>query len=96
MTISVPKLKRALLPIPTSEATYIEEVVGGFVDWPKKLVVLQISLSQANRGPSHAPDREAQGSKRTKKRAGRKKLQSQQQTEEEVVLRLALVKYPLN
>lgn len=48
VTITVPKLKRALLPIPTNEATYIEEVVGGFVTWPKKLVVLQNSLSQAS------------------------------------------------
>ena len=88
VTISVPKLKRALLPIPTNEATYIEEAVGGFVAWPKKLVVLQSSLSQASRGPSQAPDPEAKGRKRIKKRAGRKKLQSQpevqQQTEEEV------------
>ncbi|GMN71953.1 hypothetical protein TIFTF001_052748 [Ficus carica] len=29
VTISVPKLKRALFPIPTNEATYIEEAVGG-------------------------------------------------------------------
>ncbi|GMN20016.1 hypothetical protein TIFTF001_042967 [Ficus carica] len=35
MTISVPKLKRAFLPNPTNEATYIEEVVSGFVAWPK-------------------------------------------------------------
>ncbi|GMN62894.1 hypothetical protein TIFTF001_032028 [Ficus carica] len=88
VTISVPKLKRALLPIPTNEATYIEEAVGGFVAWPKKLVVIQSSLSQASQGPSQAPDPEAKGRKRIKKRAGRKKLQSQpevqQQTEEEV------------
>ncbi|GMN27824.1 hypothetical protein TIFTF001_001816 [Ficus carica] len=88
VTISVPKLKRALLPIPTNEATYIEEAVGGFVAWPKKLVVIQSSLSQASRGPSQAPDPEAKGKKRIKKRAGRKKLQSQpevqQQTAEEV------------
>ncbi|GMN68124.1 hypothetical protein TIFTF001_037178 [Ficus carica] len=88
VTISVPKLKRALLPIPTNEATYIEEAVGGFVAWPKKLVVIQSSLSQASRGPSQAPDPEAKGRKRIKKRAGRMKLQSQpevqQQTEEEV------------
>ena len=87
VTISVPKLKRALLPIPTNEATYIEEAVGGFVAWPKKLVVLQSSLSQASRGPSQAPIPEAPGRKRTKKKAGRKKVQSertvQQQTQEE-------------
>ncbi|GMN25270.1 hypothetical protein TIFTF001_043874 [Ficus carica] len=88
VTISVPKLKHALLPIPTNEATYIEEAVGGFVAWPKKLVVIKSSLSQASRGPSQAPDPEAKGRKRIKKRAGRKKLQSQpevqQQTAEEV------------
>ncbi|GMN21458.1 hypothetical protein TIFTF001_051126 [Ficus carica] len=88
VTISVPKLKRALLPISTNEATYIEEAIGGFVAWPKKLVVIQSSLSQASRGPSQAPDPEAKGKKRIKKRAGRKKLQSQpevqQQTAEEV------------
>ncbi|GMN19368.1 hypothetical protein TIFTF001_039788 [Ficus carica] len=77
VTIIVPKLKRALLPIPTNEATCIEEVVGGFVAWPIRLVVVQTSLSQASQGPSHAPDREAEGSKRTKKRAERKKIQSQ-------------------
>ncbi|GMN32092.1 hypothetical protein TIFTF001_041679 [Ficus carica] len=88
VTISIPKLKRALLPIPTHEVTYIEETVRGFVASPKKLVVLQSSLSQASRGLSQAPDLELTGRKRIKKRAGRKKLQSQpevqQQTEEEV------------
>ena len=87
VTISVPKFKHALLPVPTHEATYVEEAVGGFVAWPKKLVMLQSSLSQASRGPSQAPDPEATGRKRIKKRAGRKKPQSQptvqQQTEEE-------------
>ncbi|GMN53755.1 hypothetical protein TIFTF001_022895 [Ficus carica] len=77
VTITVPKLKHALLPIPTNEATCIEEVVGGFVAWPKRLVVVQKSLSQASQGLSHALDREAEGSKQTKKRAGRKKIQSQ-------------------
>ncbi|GMN61280.1 hypothetical protein TIFTF001_030370 [Ficus carica] len=48
VTITVPKLKRALLPISTNEATCIEEAVGGFVAWPKRLVVVQISLSQAS------------------------------------------------
>ncbi|GMN61410.1 hypothetical protein TIFTF001_030497 [Ficus carica] len=63
VTISVPKLKHALLPILTNEATYIEEAVGGFVAWPKKLVVLQTNLSQASRGPNQAPDPTAKGSK---------------------------------
>ncbi|GMN43152.1 hypothetical protein TIFTF001_012353 [Ficus carica] len=69
VTITVPKLKGALLLIPTHEATSIEEAVGGFVAWPKRLVIVQTSLSQASKGHSHAPNREAEGSKRTKKRA---------------------------
>ncbi|GMN22600.1 hypothetical protein TIFTF001_043544 [Ficus carica] len=83
VTITVPKINRALLPIPTNEATYVKEAVGGFVAWPKSLVVLQTSLSQASKGPSHAPERETEGSKRTKKRAGRKKLQSQPEVEQQ-------------
>ncbi|GMN42749.1 hypothetical protein TIFTF001_011962 [Ficus carica] len=68
VTITVPKLNRALLPIPTNEATSIEEVVSGFVAWPKILVIVQTSLSQASKGPSRAPDREAEGSKRMDQR----------------------------
>ncbi|GMN68123.1 hypothetical protein TIFTF001_037181 [Ficus carica] len=83
VTITVPKLKRALLPIPTNEATCIEEAVGGFVAWLKRLVVVQTSLNQAIQGPSHAPNREAEGSKRTKKRAGRKKIQSQPEVQQQ-------------
>ncbi|GMN57680.1 hypothetical protein TIFTF001_026787 [Ficus carica] len=83
VTITVPKLNRALLPIPTNEATSIEEAVGGFVAWPKSLVVVQTSLSQASKGPSRAPEREAEGSKRTKKRARRKKIQSQPEVEQQ-------------
>ncbi|GMN38580.1 hypothetical protein TIFTF001_007808 [Ficus carica] len=78
VTITVPKLKLSLLLVPTNEATCIEEAVGGFVACSKRLlVVVQTSLSQASQGPNHAPDREAEGNKRTKKRAGRKKIQSQ-------------------
>ncbi|GMN66392.1 hypothetical protein TIFTF001_035449 [Ficus carica] len=83
VTITVPKLKHALLPITTNEATCIKEAVGGFVAWPKRLVIVQTSLSQASQGPSHAPDREAEGSKRTKKRAGRKKIQSQPEVQQQ-------------
>ncbi|GMN54133.1 hypothetical protein TIFTF001_023252 [Ficus carica] len=83
VTITVPKLKRALLPILTNEATCIEEAVGGFIAWPKRLVVVQTSLSQASQGPSHAPDREAEGSKRIKKRAGMKKIQSQPEVQQQ-------------
>ena len=84
VTITVPKINRALLPIPTNEATSIEEAVGGFVAWPKSLVVVQTSLSQASKGPSRAPEREAEGSKRTKKRAGRKKIQSQPEVQQQL------------
>ncbi|GMN65830.1 hypothetical protein TIFTF001_034893 [Ficus carica] len=83
VTITVPKLNHALLPIPTNEATSIEEAIGGFVAWPKSLVGVQTSLSQASKGPSRASDREAEGSKRTKKRAGRKKIQSQPEVEQQ-------------
>ncbi|GMN73408.1 hypothetical protein TIFTF001_054865 [Ficus carica] len=57
--------------------------VGGFVAWPKSLVIVQTSLSQVSKGPSRAPDREAEGSKRTKKRAWRKKIQSQPEVEQQ-------------
>ncbi|GMN27127.1 hypothetical protein TIFTF001_051564, partial [Ficus carica] len=83
VTITVPNLNHALLPISTNEATSIEEAVGGFVACPKSLVVVQTSLSQASKGPSRAPEREAKGSKRTKKRAGRKKIQSQLEVEQQ-------------
>ncbi|GMN70353.1 hypothetical protein TIFTF001_039397 [Ficus carica] len=81
--ITIPKLKRSLLPIPTNEATCIEEVVGGFVAWPKRLVIVATSLSQASQDPNHAPDREAERSKRTKKRAGKKKIQSQPKVQQQ-------------
>ncbi|GMN66009.1 hypothetical protein TIFTF001_035086 [Ficus carica] len=85
VTITVPKLKRALLLIPTNKATCIEEAVGGFVSWSKRLVVVQTSLSQVSQGPSHAPDRETEGSKRTKKRAVRKKIQSQPEVQQQLM-----------
>ncbi|GMN51819.1 hypothetical protein TIFTF001_020977 [Ficus carica] len=83
VTITVLKLKCALLPIPTNEGLCIEEVVGGFVTWPKRLVVVQTSLSQTSQGPSHAPDREAEGSKQTKTRARRNKIQSQPEVQQQ-------------
>ncbi|GMN56738.1 hypothetical protein TIFTF001_025852 [Ficus carica] len=83
VTITVPKLNCTLLHIPTNEATTIEEAVGGFVAWSKSSVIVQTSLSQASKGPSRAPDREAEESKRTKKRAGRKKIQSQPEVEQQ-------------
>ncbi|GMN62968.1 hypothetical protein TIFTF001_032039 [Ficus carica] len=83
VTITVLKIKRELLPNPTNEATCIEEAVGAFVAWPKRLVVVQTSLSQASQGPNHAPDKEDEGNKRTKKRAGRKKIQSQPEVQQQ-------------
>ena len=77
MTIIVLKLKRALLPIPTNEATILEEVVGEFVTWLKRLIVIETSLSQASQGPSHIPDLEDEGNKSIKKKKKKKKLQSQ-------------------
>ncbi|GMN58635.1 hypothetical protein TIFTF001_027729 [Ficus carica] len=74
VTITVPKLKRALLPILTNEATIVEEAVSGFVAWPKRLIIIETSLSQASRGPSHVPDQEVEGSKCIKKRTRKKKL----------------------
>ena len=68
-----PKLKHALLPIPTNEATIMEKVVGGFVAWPKRIIVIDTSLSQASQGPSHIPDQVVEGNKCIKKRARKKK-----------------------
>ena len=76
VTITIPKLKCALLPISTNEATIMEEAIDGSVDWPKRFIVIETSLSQASRGPNHVYDREVEGNKRIKKRAGKKKLQS--------------------
>ncbi|GMN46294.1 hypothetical protein TIFTF001_015471 [Ficus carica] len=83
VTINIPKPKHALLPISTNEATIIEEAVGGFVAWPKKLIVIETSMSQTSQGPSHVPDREVEGSKRIKKIAGKKKLQSQSEVQQQ-------------
>ncbi|GMN42721.1 hypothetical protein TIFTF001_011937 [Ficus carica] len=83
VTITVPKLKHALLPISTNEATIMEEDVSGFVAWLKRLFVIDMSLSPAIRGPSHVPDRVVKGNKRIKKRAGKKKLQSEPEVQQQ-------------
>ncbi|GMN56018.1 hypothetical protein TIFTF001_025138 [Ficus carica] len=54
VTITVLKLKRALLPIPTTEATIIEEAIDGFVAWPKRLIAIETSLSHASRDQSRS------------------------------------------
>ncbi|GMN51464.1 hypothetical protein TIFTF001_020612 [Ficus carica] len=56
VTITVPKLKHALLPMLKNEATIMEEAIGGFVAWPKRLIIIDTSLSQTSRGPSHVLD----------------------------------------
>ncbi|GMN28418.1 hypothetical protein TIFTF001_002033 [Ficus carica] len=67
VSINVSKLKKAALPIPTYEATTVEDVVNGFVAWPKTLVELDTSVNKASRGPSHVPDPAADRKKRQKK-----------------------------
>ena len=83
VTITVPKQRTARLPIPTQEATYVEEAVGGFVAWPRRLVAVQPDLTQASKGPSKAPAGDAAQNKRTKKRAGRKKILSQPEIQQQ-------------
>ncbi|GMN63451.1 hypothetical protein TIFTF001_032528 [Ficus carica] len=56
VSINVPKLKKSPLPIPTYDATTMEDAVNGFVAWPKSLVELDMSMNKASRGPSHVPD----------------------------------------
>ncbi|GMN40068.1 hypothetical protein TIFTF001_009300 [Ficus carica] len=56
VSINVPKLKKSPLPIPTYDATTVEDAVNGFVAWPKSLVELDMSMNKASRGPSHVPD----------------------------------------
>ncbi|GMN59931.1 hypothetical protein TIFTF001_029018 [Ficus carica] len=55
------------LPIPTYEATTVEEAVNGFVAWPETLVELDTSMNKASQGPSHVPNQAAEGNKRQKK-----------------------------
>ncbi|GMN46191.1 hypothetical protein TIFTF001_015383 [Ficus carica] len=66
VSINVPKLKKSPLPIPTYEATTVEDAVNGFVAWPKRLVEIDTSMNKASRGPSHVPD-PATGRKNAKK-----------------------------
>ena len=67
VSVNVPKLKKAALPIPTYEATTMEVAVNGFVPWSKTLVELNMSMNKASRGSSHFPDQDAEGNKCQKK-----------------------------
>ncbi|GMN71196.1 hypothetical protein TIFTF001_051800, partial [Ficus carica] len=71
VSINVPKLKKAPLPIPTYKATTVEDAINGFVAWPKTLVELDTSMNKASRGPSHVADPES-GKKKTPKKAWKK------------------------
>jgi len=49
VSVAAALIKKAFLPIPTDEAKTIEEAVGGFVKWPKRLV--EIEIAKESRGP---------------------------------------------
>ncbi|GMN32451.1 hypothetical protein TIFTF001_050806 [Ficus carica] len=72
VSINVPKLKKAPLPIPTYEATTVEDAINGFIAWPKTLVELDTSMNKASRGPSHVADPES-GKKKNAKESLEKK-----------------------
>ncbi|GMN60973.1 hypothetical protein TIFTF001_030046 [Ficus carica] len=82
VSINVPKLKKAALPIPTYEATTVEDVVNGFVAWPKTLVVLDTSMNKASQGPSHVPD-PAAGRKKCQKKLGNKTIDSRTEVQQD-------------
>ncbi|GMN45063.1 hypothetical protein TIFTF001_014251 [Ficus carica] len=68
VSINVSKLKKSALPIPTYEATTMEDAVNGFVAWPKTLVEVDTSMNKASREPSHVHD-PATGKKKMPKKA---------------------------
>jgi len=49
VSIATALIKKAFLPIPTDEAKTIEEAVGGFVKWPKRLI--ETEIAKESRGP---------------------------------------------
>ncbi|GMN60108.1 hypothetical protein TIFTF001_029200 [Ficus carica] len=81
VSINVPKLKKSALPIPTYDATTVEDAVNGFVAWPKSLVELDMSMNKASRGPSHVPD-PAAGNKKRQKKAGNKTIDSRTEVQQ--------------
>ncbi|GMN64666.1 hypothetical protein TIFTF001_033745 [Ficus carica] len=89
VSINVPKLKKAALPIPTYEATTVEDAVNGFVAWPKTLVELDTSMNKASRGPSHVPDPVADR-KKCQKKLGKKKVDSRTEVQEDAQQQEAL------
>ena len=81
VSIVVPKLKKAALPISTDEATTVEDAVNGFVAWPKTLVELDTSMNKASRGPSHVPD-PAVARKKRQKQVGKKTIDSRTEVQQ--------------
>ncbi|GMN21277.1 hypothetical protein TIFTF001_045473 [Ficus carica] len=81
VSINVPKLKKSPLPIPTYDATTVEDAVNGFVAWPKSLVELDMSMNKASRRPSHVPD-PAAGNKKRQKKAGNKTIDSRTEVQQ--------------
>ncbi|GMN47264.1 hypothetical protein TIFTF001_016435 [Ficus carica] len=81
VSINVPKLKKSPLPIPTYDATTVEDAVKGFVAWPKSLVELDMSMNKTSRGPSHVPD-PAAGNKKRQKKAGNKTIDSRTEVQQ--------------
>ncbi|GMN63753.1 hypothetical protein TIFTF001_032825 [Ficus carica] len=80
VSINVPELKKSALPIPTYEATTVEDAVNGFVAWPKRLVEVNMSMNKASRGPSHVPD-PATSRKKCQKKLGNKTIDSRTEIE---------------
>nr|GMN65547.1 hypothetical protein TIFTF001_034616 [Ficus carica] len=81
VSINVPKLKKSPLPIPTYNATTVDDAVIGFVAWPKSLVEFDMSMNKASRGPSHVPD-PAAGNKKRQKKAGNKTIDSRTEVQQ--------------
>ncbi|GMN58119.1 hypothetical protein TIFTF001_027225 [Ficus carica] len=89
VSINVPKLKKAALPIPTYEATTVEDAVNGFVAWPKTLVELDISMNKVSRGPSHVPD-PAADRKKCQKKLGKRTVDSRTEVQQDAQQQEAL------
>uniref|UniRef100_UPI0015C52783 hypothetical protein n=1 Tax=Proteus mirabilis TaxID=584 RepID=UPI0015C52783 len=54
VSIEIAKVKKAPLPIPTFEATTVENTINSFVAWPKRLVELNMSIE--SHGPTRVPN----------------------------------------
>ncbi|GMN70109.1 hypothetical protein TIFTF001_039155 [Ficus carica] len=84
VSINVPKLKKSPLPIPTYEATTMEDAINGFVAWPKTLVELDTSMNKASRGPSHVPDPASRKKKKGQRKLGNKTIDSRTEVQQGV------------